>query len=162
MKRKGIFILAVCVCAVLCSSTVYAFAPDEEAVIGKKLAKLNDCEEKIESIIFEESNSNDETVRRELKGKLKEALQEEAELEVETGTYDYRGELEVSIHSIFVAIEDSETYCGDKLTMKDQERFAELRVLCENYSKAMNVSDDYGVLLSNFRKEVDEVNCKYY
>ena len=99
---------------------------------------------------------------RELKGKLKEALQEEAELEVETGTYDYRGELEVSIHSIFVAIEDSETYCGDKLTMKDQERFAELRVLCENYSKAMNVSDDYGVLLSNFRKEVDEVNCKYY
>lgn len=54
MKRKGIFILAVCVCAVLCSSTVYAFAPDEEAVIGKKLAKLNDCEEKIESIIFEE------------------------------------------------------------------------------------------------------------
>ena len=105
MKRKGIFILAVCVCAVLCSSTVYAFAPDEEAVIGKKLAKLNDCEEKIESIIFEESNSNDETVRRELKGKLKEALQEEAELEVETGTYDYRGELEVSIHSIFVAIE---------------------------------------------------------
>ena len=46
--------------------------------------------------------------------------------------------------------------------MKDQERFAELRALCENYNKAMNVSDDYEVLLSNFRKEVDEVNRKYY
>lgn len=79
-------------------------------------------------------------------------------------SYDYKGELEISINSVLTAVEDSERFLKEnpeKSSKKEERRLSSLRTLCERYEKELENSEDYKKLLEDYRIELDEINNKY-
>lgn len=164
--KKGIIALLLCVCAVLCSSTVYALVQSDRFVKEKTYAKIEEYDKQIESLSEEVAHADD-TRQRELKEELTTVLTEKAELEMETGTYAYDEELEVSINSVSVAVEDSLRFYEqepEKFTKNEKKRLDCLKSLCDSYRNQISFckdNNDYKELLDKFRSDVDEINNKY-
>lgn len=102
--------------------------------------------------------------RRQLKEELQTVLEEKIKLEMETDSYDYKSELEISINSVLTAVEDSERFLKEnpeKSSKKEEKRLSFLRALCEKYEKQLETCKDHKKLLEDYRRELDEINSRY-
>ncbi|MCM1244959.1 MAG: hypothetical protein NC293_04850 [Roseburia sp.] len=163
-EKRKIVVLATCVCAILCGTTVYALVQSDEAIRDKKLAEIDNYEKQAKSLMEADANTDDADKRQELKDQLGTVLDKKMKLEIETNSYDYKGELEISIHSVLTAVEDSERFLKEnpeKLSKKGEKRLSALRNLCQKYEKELESCEDYKKLLENYRRELDEIYNNY-
>lgn len=162
MKKKlnGVLVTGLaCIGCFLCATVVYASIQDGQSEQDKKLTQIEECNPKIEQL--QDGTSVED------KEELKTALDEKMKLEIETGTYAYDEELEVSINSVYTAVEDTELfYSQEPNTMPKSEakRLQLLKQLCEEYkmkSESCTESGEYKELLEQFRMQTGTINQKY-
>lgn len=159
-EKRKIVILAACVCAIFCGTTAYALVQSDEAVRDRKLAEIDHYEKQAKSLMEADANTDDVAKRQQIKEKLGTVLDKKMKLEIETDTYDYKGELENSIQSVRTAVEDSERSLKEnpeKSSKKAEKHFSSLRNLCEKYEKKMASCEDYKKLLEDYRRELEKI-----
>lgn len=162
MKKKlnGIIVVGLaCICFGLCGTVVYASIRNEQCDQDKKATEIEEYNQRIEQLQGATSAEDKE--------ELKTVLDEKMRLEMETGTYDYDKELEVSIHSVCAAVEDMELFYRqepNKLQKSEEKRLQLLKQLCEDYKKKLQSGTecaDAKELLEQFRAQTDKINQKY-
>lgn len=90
--------------------------------------------------------------------------EQQAEELMEADSYNYKGELEISINSVLTAVEDSERFLKEnpeKSSKKEEKRLSSLRTLCERYEKELENNGNHKKLLEDYRRELDEINSRY-
>ena len=162
MKKKlnGVTVIGLaCICCVLCGTVVYASIQNEQFDQDKKLTEIEEYNQRIEQL--QEGTSVED------KEELKTVLDEKMRLEMETDTYAYDKELEVSMNSVCAAVVDMELFYSqepNKLQKSEEKRLQLLKQLCEDYRKKLEScieSADYKELLEQFRAQTDKINQKY-
>lgn len=159
-KLKGVLVTGLaCIGCFLCATVVYASVQDRASEQDKKRTQIEECSQKIEQLQYGTSAEDKE--------ELKTALDEKMRLEIETGTYAYDRELEVSINSVCAAVEDTELFYSQEpntLPKSEERRLELLKKLCGEYkmkSESCTESGEFKELLEQFRAQTDKINEKY-
>lgn len=162
MKKKlnGVLVTGlVCIGCFLCTTVVYASMGDGKSDRSKKLIQIEECDQKIEQL--QDGTSYED------KEELEKVLDKKMQLEIETDTYAYDRELEVSINSVNAAVEDTELFYDQEtipVPKSEKKRLRLLKQLCEEYkmkSESCTESEEYKELLEQFRMKTDTINQKY-
>lgn len=92
---------------------------------------------------------------------MKKNLKEKAQLEVETGTYDYQGYFNDKLFSVYDCYTILESSLDKASEEWEENKVKELKAIYKKYSVYKDSTEDYLELSKQLGKEVDEVNAKY-
>ena len=162
MKKKvGILISVLGVVVILSGSVALGSMVNHKGIRQQKLQKIEVDGDKIKEQEKELQEAKTDAEYRKVETELKKNLKEKAQLEVETGTYDYQGYFNDKLFSVY----DCYTILESSLDKASEEwadnKVKELKAIYKKYSVYKDSTEDYLELSKQLGKEVDEVNAKY-
>lgn len=160
MKAKKILVMvAVCVAGglIIAGSQVAGYGLSKKQERNHKLQRIELLEKRInkEEQALDINNSGSTQTKKQLMDDLKE----KTELEIETGTYDYKAEFDSTLATLQAGLTVLNNQ--DDLSKSEKEKTQELQSLYDEYSGYNEDNCDYELLNKQLNTKLNAVVEKY-
>ncbi len=160
-KKIGILISALGVAVILSGSVALGSMADHTQIRQQRLQKIEVDGNVIKEKEKELQEAKTDAEYRKAETELKKNLKEKAQLEIETGTYDYQGYFDNKLFSVYDCYKILERDLDKTSEKWEKNKVKELKAIYKKYSVYKDSDQYYLELSKQLGKEVDEVNAKY-